>query len=167
MGSSPLLTTDFLNYFKTLNLKSKILLEIGSGSSTLYWSSYFKKIYSYENDIKVYRQCIATCPDNVSFFHYNKNIFNTPRGFINHIKEADYIIIDNNPRYIDRFDFAQFGKEYKKPSSSIVLDNGNWNQGAYRYLFKYFYCRDFPGLSYEPGALYNKSTVTTLFFKAR
>jgi len=37
----PLLTNSFLGWFETQNWDNKVLLELGSGSSTLYFANHF------------------------------------------------------------------------------------------------------------------------------
>lgn len=159
----PLLTYDFLNYFEKYNLKDKICVEIGSGDSTIYWSNFFKKIISYENDLNylnIIKEKIKNIL-NVEILKLEKNIFNDI-NFKKNINEADVIIIDNHPAFIKRKDFCVFAKENKKEESLIILDNGTWNIDAYDYLIKNFFCLDFPGLNKE-----NELTVTSLFFKEK
>lgn len=158
-----MLTFDFLNYFKKYNLKDKICIEIGSGDSTVYWSNYFKKIVSYENDLN----CLNSIKEktknilNIEILKLEKNIFNDV-NFKKYINKADVIIIDNNPAFIKRKDFCVFAKENKKEESLIILDNGTWNIDAYDYLISNFFCLDFPGINKE-----NELTVTSLFFEKK
>jgi hypothetical protein len=159
----PTLTYDFINYFKKYDLKDKICVEIGSGDSTFYWSNYFKKIISYENDLNYFNDIKQKTKNmlNVEILKFEKNIFYDV-FFKKNIYEADVIIIDNNPAFIDRKDFCVFAKENKKEESLIVLDNGTWNIDAYDYLIKNFFCLDFPGINKN-----NMLTVTSLFFKKK
>lgn len=156
----PLLTYDFLNYFKKYDFKDKICVEIGSGDSTVYWSNYFKKIISYENDLNFLNDVKEKTKNisNVEILKLEKNIFNDV-NFKKNIYEADVIIIDNDPNYISRKDFCFFSKENKKKESIIVLDNGTWNLDAYQYMFDNFFCLDFPG-----NRKNNEITVTSIFF---
>jgi hypothetical protein len=159
----PLLTFNFLDYFKKYDLKNKICVEIGSGDSTIYWSNYFKKIISYENDLNYFNDIKQKTKNmlNVEILKLEKNIFYDV-NFKKNINESDVIIIDNNPNYIKRKDFCVFAKENKKEEGLIVLDNGTWNIDAYDYLIKHFFCLDFPGINEQ-----NELTVTSLFFKER
>ena len=161
--SIPLLTYDFLNYFKKYDLKGKICVEIGSGDSTVYWSNYFKKIISYENDLNFFNDVKEKTKNmsNVEILKFEKNIFDDV-NFKKNIYEADVIIIDNIPNYISRKDFCFFSKENKKKESIIVLDNGTWNIDAYQYMFENFFCLDFPGKN-----KFNEITVTSIFFKEK
>jgi hypothetical protein len=159
----PLLTFDFLDYFKKYDLKDKICVEIGSGDSTVYWSNYFKKIISYENDLNYFNDTKEKTKNisNVEVLKLEKNIFNDV-NFKKNIYESDVIIIDNNPNYIDRKYFCMFVNENKNEKSLIVLDNGTWNMDAYEYLIKNFFCLDFTGLNKK-----NELTVTSLFFERK
>ena len=155
----PCLTNSFLNYFVNDNLKDKTLLEIGSGDSTLFWESHFQKITSYEDDLYYYNNIKDKINrEKTSLIFYDKNIFNNEL-FLEDVRKADYIIIDNNPNVtFSRLQFAEFVVNNKNDDSSIILDNGTWNLDAYNYLIKNFFCKDFPG--------YNKNndlTVTTIF----
>lgn len=46
----PLLTNSFLGWFETQNWDNKVLLELGSGSSTLYFAKHFRKVISWETN---------------------------------------------------------------------------------------------------------------------
>ena len=162
-NSTPLLTYNFLNYFEKYNLKNKICVEIGSGDSTIYWSNYFKKIISYENDLNFFNDVKEKTKNisNIEVLKYEKNIFNDD-NFKKNINEADVIIIDNDANYINRKHFCFFAKKNKKKESMIILDNGTWNIEAYQYMFDNFFCLDFPGQN-----KYNEVTVTSIFFEEK
>lgn len=159
----PTLTLSFLDFFKKTNFKDKICVEIGSGDSTIYWSEYFKKIISYENNLNYLNELKKRTKNilNIDVLEFKKNIFSNIY-FKKNIHDADVIIIDNDPDFISRKDFCIFAKENKKEKSLIILDNGNWNIDAYDYLIKNFFCFDFPGLNKT-----NELTVTSLFFEER
>ena len=164
----PLLSKEFIDYFLKLDIKNKNLVEIGIGPSTLFWGKYFKQINGYENDLNYYQSFLKkTAPlKNVTLHHYDKTIFNSD-DFKIKIFEADYILIDNNPAYLERFIFAKFAVEHKNPHCCIILDNGNWNRQAHDYLSQQFYCKDFLGINMEKGKLYKYPTITTIFFKRK
>ena len=153
----PLLTYSFVEYLThpDRNLSDKTLLEIGSGSSSIFWASYFKNVYSYEDDHENIQALNDEyeIPDNVE-------IFQAAPLFKKHICSCDYIIIDNNPKIISRESYAREIVSHAKEGCQIILDNGTWNIGAYKFLRDEFFCRDFPGTNRE-----NDITVTSLFFK--
>jgi hypothetical protein len=159
----PLLTYNFLEYFVNNNLKDKTLLELGSGDSTLFWENYFKKITSYEDDVNYYTEYKHKInKEKTDLIFYDKELFNSLdflKNFLKNVKEADCIIIDNNPcSTFSRYDFANFVTNNKKENSVIILDNGTWNLDAYNYLINHFFCNDFPGINKN-----NELTVTTIF----
>ena len=157
------LTLSFLDFFKKTNFKDKICVEIGSGDSTIYWSEYFKKIISYENNLDYLNELKKRTKNilNIDVLKFEKKIF-SDIYFKKNINDADVIIIDNDPTFINRKNFCIFAKENKKKESLIILDNGTWNLDAYNYLKKNFFCLDFPGLNKA-----NELTVTSLFFEQR
>ena len=154
----PLLTYDFLDYFSKQDLGDKVLVEIGSGISTLYWEKRFKKVISYENDLFYFDGIRKKLKKKTTEIHlYDKNIFRDQKFFKN-IAAADYILIDNDPHFISRFRFSVHAAKSKKESSSIILDNGTWNIKAYRYLMTNFFVKDFPGFNTA-----RELTVTSVF----
>lgn len=155
----PRLTTSFISYLKQFDLKDEILLELGSGDSTIYFSKFFKKVISYENDMKYLNTIKKLKLKNVSLFHLKKEI-GKDKTFIKNAEKADLIIIDNDAEYISRLYFAKLFHDNKNITAVIVLDNGNWNFNAYMFLKENYYCRDFPGINKV-----NENTVTSLFFK--
>tara|TARA_B000000460_G_C21321322_1_gene308653 strand:+ start:93 stop:587 length:495 start_codon:yes stop_codon:yes gene_type:complete len=144
----PNLTHTFLDYFLKLPLKKKTLLEIGSGPSNLFWNKYFKTVYSYEDDNKYLTKDMILFNKDYeedNQFKYNLNI-------------ADYIIIDNEPNRVSRYDFAYFVCKHVKDKACVVLDNSNWHTAAFNFLNSKYFNKDFPGID-----KYNNYTVTSLF----
>tara|TARA_R100000541_G_scaffold4223_1_gene11584 strand:+ start:746 stop:1294 length:549 start_codon:yes stop_codon:yes gene_type:complete len=155
----PRLTTSFISYLKTIDLKNKTLLELGSGDSTIYFSKIFKKTISYENNTEYLNTIKKLKLKNVNLFCLKKETGKQKR-FIKHAEKADLIIIDNDAEYISRLYFAKLFYNNKNIKAQIVLDNGTWNFDAYMFLKENYYCRDFPGVNKA-----NENTVTSLFFK--
>ena len=154
----PLLTKTFLNYFSNLKTKNKIYLEIGSGNSTIYFSKYFKKVISLEDDKIWFDKINSNKPKNVDINFFNKeNIGNLLKTELD--KKPDYVMIDNNPNYISRFDIAKFIHFNKQNDCIIILDNGTWNLEAYSFLKENYFNLDFTGKRYD-----NKISVTSIFF---
>lgn len=160
----PYLTKDFIDYFSKQKLQDKLLIELGSGDSTLYWEKKFKKVISYESNgfyADDLRKKIKRKVTELYTYDPTLNkIFLSERKLIDNFAKADYIIIDNKPNEgISRYDFSVCAVKYKKESCSIILDNGNWNIEAYNYLRERFFVKDFPGIC----RIENTPTVTSVF----
>tara|TARA_R100001510_G_C7649740_1_gene207197 strand:+ start:1121 stop:1624 length:504 start_codon:yes stop_codon:yes gene_type:complete len=154
----PLLTETFLNYLKKLNIKNKKYLEIGSGDSTVYFSKYFKSVSSLEHDEEWFNKIKKQNIKNVNISMFNKdNIKGLLDLELN--KKPDFVMIDNNPHVVSRFDMANFVHYNKKNDCVIFLDNGSWNLEAFNFLKQHYYCLDFFGRRYD-GNL----SVTSIFF---
>ena len=81
---------------------------------------------------------------------------------MDYVKNCDYIIIDNDPKYIPREFYVKCVIIHKKEDSQIILDNGTWNSNAYKLLLDHFFWREFPGTN-----RYKQITVTSLFFERK
>jgi|TARA_A100001391_G_scaffold87801_1_gene58177 hypothetical protein len=155
---SPLLTLPFLKYFNNLKNINKTYLEIGSGKSTIYFSHKFKKVISFENNIEYFNKINKIKPSNVDLILFNKdNIDDLLKKELN--KKPDYIMVDNDPKYIKRVDIVKLVHTNKKNDCIVILDNGTWNKEAYSFLKENYYCMDFPGLNTKL-----QNTVTSIFF---
>tara|TARA_R100000306_G_C4325318_1_gene117339 strand:+ start:163 stop:687 length:525 start_codon:yes stop_codon:yes gene_type:complete len=159
---TPLLTNTFLKFFLNLDLKDKTYLEIGAGNSTIFFSKYFKQVISFEDSHVWYDGINRLKIPNVDlhFFRFN-TVFGeeTKNKLRSYLKEADYIIIDNDPRRTTRTAFAHFIDKHRGPNSIIILDNGEKNIEALTFLKKKYYCLDFPGKRYDESF-----SVTSIFF---
>ena len=162
MKNYPLLTKSFIEHFIAQDLSDKVLLEFGSGKSTIFWSSYFDKIYSYESNINWFNEIKKHLNKNVELVLVNDKDILQNMELVIHVKNSDYIIIDNDSKPISRFEYARFVLHHKKEDSQIILDNGTWQLSAYKFLQDNFFCRDFPGTNTE-----DQDTVTTLFFERK
>ena len=161
-----LLSPDFLDWVKKNKFSNSTILELGSGNSTLFFSKYFKRVYSYENELEWYNKVkfhSNTSPNIIPNF-FDKGVFKDLE-FKERVYESDLILIDNNPNFISRYDFAYFVHNNKKENSIIVLDNGEWNIEAYEFLRTKYYCRDYVWRrgKNSKGVL----TQTTVFFLPR
>ena len=61
----PILTWSFLDFIKTLDLKDVTLRELGSGSSTIWFSEIFKHVESYETNEDWYKKIKPLLKNNV------------------------------------------------------------------------------------------------------
>tara|TARA_R110000803_G_C11802361_1_gene299597 strand:- start:63 stop:578 length:516 start_codon:yes stop_codon:yes gene_type:complete len=158
--NQPLLAPEFLDWVKNQNFNDSIILELGSGASTFFFSKFFKQVISYESKENYYNSILADIKfnniTNIDLYIQTPNLF-SDLSFIDHIKLADVILIDNLG--IPRINMAQIVNEFKKENSIIVLDNGTRNMYAYQFLKDNYYSIDF--LREDEEGL----TETSVFFK--
>ena len=163
MKPYPLLTKNFIEFFIKKDLSEKVLLELGSGLSTIFWADYFRKVYTYESDPNWIKKLEEYgIPKNVEIFKVKDRTIFEDFKFVTQIKNSDYIIIDNDSTPIPRIDYAKFITLHKKEESQIILDNGTWQPIVYKFLQENFFCRDFPGTNID-----KQITVTSLFFERK
>lgn len=167
MNENPRLSKEFLDWITQQNCSEKVILEIGAGKSTTFFSKFFKEVYTFEDNLEWFENVKTdiknTNATNINLFFLEKeNVFK--KEFKDIIKKSDYFLIDNQPNNVTkltRFDFAKLFHTYKNPDSIIILDNGEWNLDAYEYLRNRYYCIDFPRMQDD------MMTETTIFFKLR
>ena len=158
--NQPLLAPEFLDWVKNQNFNDSIILELGSGASTFFFSKFFKQVISYESRENYYNSILIDIKfnniTNIDLYFQTPNLF-SDLSFIDRIKLADVILIDND--YIPRINMAQIVNDFKKENSIIVLDNGTRNMYAYQFLRDNYYCLDFLWKDKEG------ITETSVFFK--
>jgi len=154
----PLLAFSFLEWFKKQDTKNFNLVEFGCGNSTIYFSKFFKKITSYEDDPKYIEYIKNLSIANVEILPFNFKTISDSK-FKKSIEEAHYILIDNNYKNISREVIAKNLIEIYDYKNLLILDNGNWNHEAYFYLKqKYKNSYDFGWRNIK-----NDETITTVF----
>lgn len=138
-----MILNSFKKYIENCKTKNLFLLEFGPGISTELFSQNFKKVISYEND-KEYMKELKKF-DNVEYVHVDV-ISKYWKEIKNNIKKADYIFIDNNPKFVKRETVLWYCIKYAKENCKIILDNGLWNNKGQKYLQSKYFCKDFYGL---------------------
>ena len=90
----PNLTFNFIDWIEQQDVRQKTLIEFGSGDSTLYFSSKFKKVVSFEDEPEWIEKIVSVNLPNVEvkFLDYNFYLHD-----LDLIKNADYVLIDNSP----------------------------------------------------------------------
>ncbi len=154
----PQLTFDFIDWIEEQDVKEKTLIEFGSGNSTIYFSHKFKKVITYEDEPEWIDSVKSRNLENVDMKFLDYNFYKeSPESFIN----ADFILIDNNPRNNNsRLYVAQILMRKINYQNILILDNSNWNAEAYFYLrTKYKNYEDFISMN-----LRGDRTVTSVFY---
>lgn len=154
----PLLTFSFLEWFKKQDTKNLNLVEFGCGNSTIYFSQFFNKVTSYEDDPKYIKRIKNLNIPNVEIHSFDFKTIANPK-FKQSIDEAHYILIDNEAKKISREVVAKNLIGVYDYKNIIILDNGDWNTKAYFYLKKkYQNAFDFGWRNIK-----NDETITTVF----
>lgn len=163
---NPLLCENFINWLKDQPIDNKIILEIGSGNSTIFFSKIFKKVISYEDYpdwfLKIKSIIVNNNIENIELNKFDEKILENIK-FKKDINNTDYLLIDSSfYSKISRLDFAIFLHLNKNENSIIILDNGELNIDAYEFLRKNYYCIDF---TCKRGV--STFSQTSVFFKKR
>ena len=122
----PLLTSSFLDWFKTQQWNSLSLLELGAGGSTLYFSKFFKSVTSYETNQSWFDKLLVKKQNNVNLIKVD-NIFDA--------------LQENNKRNIHYFDviLIDAGENRAKLARWLVnegyrgiifFDNSEWYRNS-------------------------------------
>ncbi len=133
--ATPLLTWPFLDFVESLQLSGQSLLELGSGSSTLWFQHRFRQVRSYETDPQWHRAVDALRGPNVELSLVQ----------LSELEDAaipyqgeQFVLVDfagHRTRFLGRF-LQGLGAE--RPSA-IVLDNADWYRNGAAVLAKHGY----------------------------
>ncbi len=123
----PLLTNTFLNWFETQSWSNCNLLELGSGSSTLYFSSFFKSITSYETNQEWYSKILKKVNQSVNLKKVNSILESLENVNIN---DFDVILIDAGENRA-KLSKLIVSKQFK---GIIFHDNAEWYRNSINIL---------------------------------
>ena len=123
----PLLTNSFLCWFETQNWAGKTLLELGSGSSTLYFAKHFERLISWETNKNWFSTLSEVLPINVEY-EFVESIMNAFKSF--DVNSCDVILLDcaENRANIAR---AISEKGFK---GIVFFDNSEWYRNGISFL---------------------------------
>ena len=119
----PFLTNSFLNWFETQLWSNSNLLELGSGSSTLYFSNFFNSVKSYENNSEWYHKMVKQVPESVNI--------NFSESIASALHDEDFAKFD-----VVLIDAAESRSEIsrilvkKKYKGIIFHDNAEWYRNS-------------------------------------
>ena len=123
----PLLTNSFLNWFETQSWSDKKLLELGSGSSTLYFSKFFSSLTSLETNEDWYSKMLKEISDKVNL-KKTESILSSIED--ENIYDYDVILIDPGE---NRAKIARFLAS-NKFNGIIFFDNSEWYRKSIKIL---------------------------------
>ena len=142
----PLLTWPFLDFIKTLDLKDIILHELGSGSSTLWFSNVFKRVESYETNKDWYEKLKPLLKSNVILkLSRLEDIYNCSIQF----KPNDWLLIDfagKRTKFIH--ELVKLSDE--KIPAQLILDNPEWYRNGAKILIDRGYT-EIPFFGFKSG----------------
>ena len=157
----PNLTKPFIDWLDNQTTKDKLIVEFGAGGSTMYFSEKFAHVFSFEHDDSWIQQVNNKKLNNVYINKLHNNIFEDS-NIISLMRNADYILIDNDPNYITRGFIASMVFEKCKTKAKIILDNVEGHEEAYLYLKSMFNNKqDFYGKNNL-----NQLTTTSIFYES-
>ena len=142
----PLLTWSFLDFIKTLDLKEVTLHELGSGSSTIWFSEIFKYIESYETNNDWYKKLKPLLKDNV-FLKLSEldDIYKCSIKF----KPKDWLLIDfagKRTKFINKL--IELSDD--QIPAQVILDNPEWYRNGARMLIERGYS-EIPFFGFKSG----------------
>jgi len=117
----PLMSYSLIEYLMAIDLSDFDLLEVGGGSSTLFWASRVKSVMTIETDQGFIDTLRQSAPANVTFLHSPAEtipaaIHGLDRGF-------DLIAVDCAS---SRYAAAKAALPSLRPGGFILLDNSDW-----------------------------------------
>ena len=127
----PLLTSSFLDWFKTQQWNSLSLLELGAGGSTLYFSKFFKSVTSYETNQSWFEKLFLKKPNNVELIKVD-TVFHALQENTKNIHSFDVILIDAGE---NRAKLARWlvNEGYR---GIIFFDNSEWYRKSIEMFLK-------------------------------
>jgi len=157
----PWTTYSFIDFIADRLTSNMMLVEYGSGNSTLFFSKKVKKVFSVEHDDAWYASMKKAVPENVSLsfipLEYNGEY---SRFSLNTGEKAQVIIVDGR----DRVNSIKQSIAALSEDGIIVLDDSErpQYQSAISFLQEHHFKRiDFSGIA--PGLFYKK--VTSVFYR--
>ena len=139
---TPLLTNSFLSWFETQNWESKTLLELGSGSSTLYFAKHFERLISWETNKNWFTALSEALPVNVEY-KFVDSILNALISF--DVNSCDVILLDCGE---NRANIARAISE-KGFKGIVFFDNSEWYRNGVSYLTRSAF-REIPFFGLKP-----------------
>lgn len=151
----PLLTNSFICWFETQNWADKTFLELGSGSSTLYFAKYFEKVISWETDEGWYKTLSVNLPANVELKKVDSIIDNF--NYFD-MSSCDAILIDcgeNRAKVAKVISESDF-------KGIVFFDNAEWYRNGVSFLTTSGF-REMPFFGLKP--VQDRVSCTSVLFR--
>lgn len=152
----PWVTYSFIHFIAERLSPDLVVLEYGSGNSTLFYSRLVKRLYTVEHDIEWFNQMKSRIQPNVDLRHIGLEYDGDYARFSQQIAEPlDVIIVDGR----DRVNCIKQSVQALGEGGVIVLDDSEreeYKSGRAFLADMGFKHLDFWGIA--PGIFYNKST---------
>jgi hypothetical protein len=152
----PLLTWPFLDFLESLELSEWRLLELGSGSSTLWFQRRFANVRTFETSVEWHEALGRLVQPNVEL---NRLELPALEAAELEYRGEELVLVDfagRRTRFISRF-LARLGAE--RPQA-IVLDNADWYRNGAAVLAQHGY-REIPFHGFKGGQSF--LSCTSLF----
>ena len=152
---SPLLTNSFIYWFETQNWADKTFLELGSGSSTLYFAKHFEKVISWETDEDWYHTLSESVPANVELKKLDSILDNFNSFDMN---SCDAILIDcgeNRAKVAKVISESDF-------NGIVFFDNAEWYRNGVQFLTTSGF-REMPFFGLKP--VQDRVSCTSVLFR--
>jgi hypothetical protein len=153
----PWITYPAIEYLNQLDLRSKTVLEYGSGNSSLYFSRRVKSILSIEHNLEWYSKLKIDLAENQSLIHASEELY--AEAPLQQNKKFDIIIIDG----IKREECVAVCFKIIEEGGMILLDNSERYPNLCEKIRNDGYLQiDFHGM----GPINRYTWTTSLFFSA-
>jgi predicted O-methyltransferase YrrM len=117
---APWIATDAIPFLNSIITKDSVVIEIGSGGSTIWFAKRARKVISYEDNIQYYNDITAMIhAEGLSNIEY---IF-TPNGKLDTLEPCDVLFVDNEKEMGDRVAIAYLLFPMLKTGGYLVMDD--------------------------------------------
>jgi hypothetical protein len=159
----PWVTYSFIEFVRTRLKKQMIMLEYGSGNSTLFYSQFVSKVYAVEHDAEWVQELTSKLPSNVLLMHKPLDYGGVYAAAAHDTNEKfDVIIVDGR----DRVNCIRQSIANLSDDGVMVLDDSERDE--YKEGVSFLEQRDFRRIDFwgiAPGVFFNK--CTSVFYRGK
>jgi hypothetical protein len=124
----PWYTNPAMDKIKTWDLFDKVVMEWGGGSSTIWWATKAKKVYSVDHDLFWFDKTSKELSERMLYDKYLFNVVNTHEGDQSESRDA-YVKCYKDKKFniaivdgVHRFECAEYAVKVLKPEI-LIIDN--------------------------------------------